>query len=159
MPDLTAKIVPEVIIILDGTTLKLVGDYMRVQHGQELKFSAVNTEAIVFLPLPDWFEDKVTENGTEHESSRKTERGIAFAVGPGISKVKVKPTEKLRTLPNEHKLGAGAGGAVLYRYAIYCTPPGDFVECNSSPVMIIEPPPPPGPPSKTTGSGIGKVDE
>ncbi|MFH1221362.1 MAG: hypothetical protein V1694_13045 [Candidatus Eisenbacteria bacterium] len=148
MQEVTPEVTPEVMIIYDGTKARLVGDYVRVKHGQELSFTAVGTQAIVFLPLPDWFEDSVTENGNASNTPghmRKTEKGIAFAVGQGISKVKVKATGKL---------GPRAAAPVIYRYAIYCAENNDFVECNSSPIMIIEPPP-----TKKFGTGNGTIDE
>jgi len=144
---------PDVMIIYDGTALKIVGNNVRVKHGEELTFTAVGTEAIVFLPRPEWFEDSITENGNASNTPghlRKTEKGIALAVGPGPSKVKVKP---------KGNLGPQAANPVMYRYAIYCTPPGDFVECNSSPIMIIEPPPPWPSPAGSTGMGQGTAGD
>ena len=146
MQEVKPEAVAEVMIIFDRDKVNLIGNYVRVKHGEELSFTAVGTQAIVFLPRPEWFEDSMKENG--HASNtpghmRKTEKGIAFGVGPGISTVKVKSTGQL---------GAEAVAPAIYRYAIYCTPPGDFVECNSSPIMIIEPPT--GfPPSNKFGTG------
>jgi hypothetical protein len=113
---------------------------VKVKHGEKMVFMAEDTDATIFIPKPEMFEDDVTEDNQPvnlPQQGRKTDAWMVLRVSKGA--------KSAVTVRSQSKLGESAPRVdytvdVQCPYAVYCKQGNDFAEGNTAPIMIISPP-------------------